>query len=426
MSVSAGDAIVVLDRMAKYVRQRLNEKELAQRKRYWQTAKQLEENGLLEDFLLFYYKDLSNDFYSFRDWQYAIAVPQRWRVRTQVDDALGPLEDHEEKPVYEEEKLGKIILRGWSQHILQVSEGEAKDQSSLWQKGPDKEWLRKYLYQSETFALKSIDAGQDGIKMSCYPSDYFSFVSTCEYLSYELVEQFAKHGAAKEQFSELILEARDKSAKGDAIYQFERRSAKVGVNIFLVGQYNNRPHCILTRRAEDLVEFPGRYSVVPAGSFEPRGPERRQWYFLSLTCLLELAEECFLGLPNIEEPKKILPSWIEEEYPFLKKVRDSLEKGESQLMFTALGVDLLTAKPEVCGVLYLGDDLMLEILKGKLNFETQNAYLRELDDKDLLDKIRPGKVAPAGAVAILEGLKFCESCLKADTVLSNPPRSHVP
>lgn len=412
----------IVEKIYQYVRCHIEKKEYEERKEHLKTRMELEKTGILEDFLFHYYKDLSDHFYKIGDWQYAIAVPPNWRKVKQIDDILESQDIFEVSTMINEERIGEVAIRGWTSHVSKKAQKVMKDPLSIWMEGLNEDWVRKNYYQGPTFALKNIDVRGGEIKISHCISDYYSFISTCEYLSYELTKEFHRHGINRENFDKLSLDVRNELASSNKIYQFQERSLKVGVNIFLVGYYKGNLCCVLTRRTGDIAEFPGRYSVVPAGTFAPRGPERREWYSVRLTALVELVEECIRGLPDIEEPKMIKPNWIYKKYPYLEKVQSSLSSGKSKLMFTAIGMDLLAAKPEVCGILYLGDDLIKDVVEGgKLNFETEEVYLLKLNDKSLLKLAKPGQVVPGGAVSILEGLKFCEERLGAKTVLSDIP-----
>lgn len=419
------DATSVLEKLYAYVQARRSKAEYKNIRRHLETRKLLEKESILDDFLFSYYRDLSKDFYKTGSWRYAIAIPNNWRQVLSIDDVLGPLRTHfEREEMIDMEKVGEVAMASWCNYVLR-KDSPWEDQRA-WVKGPDLNWINRSFYPGPTFALERVAAHNGEIKINHYVSNYYSYISTCEYLSYELIKQFDMHGTKPEEsdFQQFSVPLRDELASSGNIYEFQKRSAKVGINIFLVGHLDGDLYCVLVYRDQTVAEFPGRYSVIPAGTFAPRGPSHKEWYSMRLSVFCELIEECVRGIDEIKRPKSMHINWLYEKYRFLNRLRESLSEEKSKLMFTALGMDLLTAKPEVCGTLYLSDDLFLELFRGELNFETKYADRYRLNDKELLRLLRPGKIVPAGAVSIIEGLRFCEDELQAKTILSDIGR-HV-
>ncbi len=166
---------------------------------------------------------------------------------------------------------------------------------------------------------------------------------------------------------------------------------KIGLNVMTVQQTSNGPIFYLMDRSTMLfrrpLEYPNAIHVAPAGTVQPEGREYHDNSELELisTLVREWSEEFFQNRP---EP--------------IRRLRDQIASRQAMFTVTALGLDALSLKLEICG--------LLEVPSGTLPLtpiECSEGTIRPFRPHELLAHAsQVDRILPAGALAIWHGLNF--------------------
>lgn len=248
--------------------------------------------------------------------------------------------------------------------------------------------LDREAHDNPAYAVESILNNSNGIILSVKVAHYFDYVFTAQILDAELRLNLSHNSALTPQTL--------KHRSDVGVLNFDRYMAKVGLNVLVAYISDNEPTFLLMDRSAMVMkrplEYPNSVHVVPAGTVQPTGQELFDDADLSLsnTLVREWAEVLF-DKDNNEE----------------KQLANDLLSGRAKFIVTAIGVDALTQKIEICGLLVL---FRPASFKRKTSSE---GLIRCVDRKELekqASNVR--RILPAGALAIWEGLAHLDKSLE--------------
>lgn len=240
--------------------------------------------------------------------------------------------------------------------------------------------LNREVHDNPAYAVESIMNDSNGITLGVKLAHYFDYVFTAQILDAELRLNLA-HGAA-------ITERSLKHRSDVGVLNFDHYMAKVGLNVLVAFISDGAPAFLLMDRSTMVMkrplEYPNSVHVVPAGTVQPSGQEMFDDDDLSLsnTLVREWAEELFNNDSNEG-----------------KQLANDLVSGNAKFVLTAMGIDALTQKIEICGLLMVFRPVPF---RKKASNE---GLIRAVDRKELQERaFDVNRVLPAGALAIWEGL----------------------
>lgn len=269
----------------------------------------------------------------------------------------------------------------------------------------------------------------DGRVFRFCPGDYFSFLNTCEYLSYELTKAIVSHKfaydlirngdrQALQQVASLLLEQPQMiPARANANpFEFHARATAFGTCTLVIIKHSERPaQFILNFRSLELSETPGLLHVIPAGTFQPKAQNDRfhetEFSFFE-NIIREFAEELLDDnyvrgdAPSVFDASDM---YGDKGKLFRKTV---IEPNNFEMLYLGMVIDPINLKPEILTVLILHDSLALET-----SWETQTgSKLRFYDftEEQLLDLINESLFVPTGKAhlwLVLKHYKYIASKL---------------
>jgi hypothetical protein len=283
------------------------------------------------------------------------------------------------------------------------------------------------------YRLESIEKSELGLSLTFGPGCYFDYVATCESIGRELDIALRNHPLR-------LLKRRLKSSDSEleSFYRDIRRSLplrtkyassretlerpvtkclKMGTNnvTLLYDEREKLYRFLLGRRSERILEYPGTYHVVPAGTFEPSGKKN---FYDALesspvgNVLRELYEECFQGAKNEECDENSIPTSElvneVEEINFIYSRLNNPAMVEFKIM--DVYIDIITPKVEMTTCLVVHDASYLKELETNqklvLNWEYGSELLKIPFIKSELDQwIGSRKMLPIGSVALQDAMK---------------------
>ena len=256
------------------------------------------------------------------------------------------------------------------------------------------EKMNREVHDNPAYAVESILTDGNRILLNVKIAHYFDYVFTAQILDAEL-----RLGLAHGRLNSKTLEHR----KTIGVLNFDRYMAKVGLNVLCTYISEDEPVFLLMDRSTMVMnrplEYPNAIHVVPAGTVQPTGRELTNDGDLSLTNTLirEWAEELW---GDDDNAKTLLA--------------DDLRLGSAKFILTAIGVDALTQKIEVCGLLVLFRAFT------PVTIQSPEGVIRRVSRKELEARaLDVQRILPAGALAIWQGLKHLDQSL-ASWVLTRP------
>jgi hypothetical protein len=382
---------------------------------YQRTIENMEETGQLDEFLKFYYRTQTQYFYRNGDH----------RITSEIKNKTYPIFTKKEwlQPI---EKLDSLISNKSSIQTFESNFDESyisrlKQRKDYYSKKLNKNLdFSTSLFNGRTFHLVKIE--DNPFKLEFRSSDYFSYLSLCESRTDELVMKsyFLRNKKGSDKIlsleNELILRnrtARIFDTSGDLGHHFW----KLGIIALTVFKSNGEYYIPISKRSNFLAEFPGRYSLVPAGVFQPLGSVNQNLEFkLSHTVFREYMEE-FFGLEKLISRNQNLPTKWFYNREELKPIIESINRGESFLYYTGFGIDALAFKPEMTCLLFINDegyfrrfeqfeDLMDGNWESEGILHSEKSPFLDINDKRILSILKSEKLVPSAAMAIIEGLKL--------------------
>ncbi|MCK5114389.1 MAG: hypothetical protein KAR11_06475 [Phycisphaerae bacterium] len=249
--------------------------------------------------------------------------------------------------------------------------------------------LNYHFVENPIFAASKIGSvGEDGaVPIEVKMSRYADYVFTAEILNAELCLKLVRSG---------LTESRNAFPLRDnvGILNLDRYVAKIGLNV-LTAKYTGSEYQFYVMDRSFMVmrrplEYPNAIHVVPAGTVQPEGEEFRDNAELSLemTLVREYAEEFFKSDLNART-----------------HLQQALKAGSSKFLITGLGIDALTHKLEICGLLLLEKESPL----GDEQIRSPEGLIKPVS-RDELEVIgqQVKTTLPAGAVAIWQGLRYLD------------------
>jgi len=288
----------------------------------------------------------------------------------------------------------------------------------------------KNIWDQETFDLYAMYQKNGILEFTCCMGMYSNFAQTYELVQKELYYNFV---CGKHDF------ALRKTINFAHLEDYHSRPAKIGLNVCLVMKRPDGGDTLfIHKRRETLVEYPGFYHVIPAGTFQPvTTVDRDKQFNFTYSIAREILEELF----NMEEadktfrkddPMKIfslpvtrqgLPTIVPGKILFGENPDlDKTFTNNFDLVPTGFLVDILSFKPELLFFMYVKNPEIYRILDDYIekNWEGEGIFKCDITgykyNRNAYKFIEPlitvDYFLPAGAVAICEGLKYYEENIK--------------
>ena len=275
--------------------------------------------------------------------------------------------------------------------------------------------LDELLWNGELFRLAFVDPDRPEFFFEL--TDYYSCLSDCSSLAVELYDEVARSRCDRSAESTLDVRA-SRAPDFRRILQSENRYYKVGVNVLTVFANRDGGHeALFAKRSSDVVEHPGTYHVVPAGTFEPHGDadSEAEGFDLRSHIVREFVEELFSASYDPALPAAAQPEIV-------RSVFDLFDEGTAELWYTGFGFELLRTQPEVTALLYVSDPDRASELKELLNPNwevTATAdpadVVFDVSSDRLHDVVRSSRTVPSAGLALYQGLETLETAYGIDT-----------
>lgn len=195
------------------------------------------------------------------------------------------------------------------------------------------------LYNGYTFALDHLRLNP--LRLDARVGRYFDMLATCAALNYELEQ------ASERRFMRLpsrVQFHRDVDVR-QAITRGYGRSAAIGVAILVVFNHGGVYKAVMARRSANNATDSGRYHLLPAFIFQPLHAEvRAEEWSIVYHIWREYLEELF-GMPEHSE------GW--QTHRAYQDIQERIAQGSASLHLTGITTNLMTLRPEVCGVLVI-------------------------------------------------------------------------
>lgn len=402
---------------------------LAHQKLLERTA-ELHASGVISSFLYQYYgfqSDRDQHLFQLRGLRYPIYVEPGWLSMNRDDSVLAHPLAREEYRIEENDPI-KPLKEAYLEYLGT---------------------MQRARYDGQTFRL--LKASQaDGLRLHCGPGSYFNYLVTCESMADELIKKlieydvtdrraFAEHAhlpANRKLLDDLKNDLPNRSLFAptlDRLARVDTRDSKVGLNIFFACDAEDGPFTLLYHRGKNVAEYPDINHVMPAGTFQHDGrannlpyDQYEKAYSIKYKVLSEFWEECFEG-KGLKTQRKMLYGvridfdQAKVEGTDLCPIRDTeelLKEGKAFIYVTGLGIDLLSAKPELTVALIINDKEFSKKYHNHWRFnwefpgyESDDPYrgvyfLTLRDATKIRELIKPGKVIPAGAMAVERGFEL--------------------
>jgi DNA-binding XRE family transcriptional regulator len=286
-------------------------------------------------------------------------------------------------------------LLTWNEQAPPFTDGSLDIPTKLQQQTPT-------LYSG--FLYRFLGFSERG-KMEFCPGDYFSFLNTCEALSYELADRILEteryHDAIKTGRQEELGKVASSLATNSAnelplrhkasLLSFRSRCTAFGTcALVVVKRTNAPPDMVLYVRSHQLSETPGLTHVVPAGTFQPNCSDNRfhkDEFSFQQNLIREFVEELLEDKHLRSDPGEL----THFDNMFIGRARQFVDIIIKAKKFTLLSLgillDPLNLKPEVATV-FLVHEAFLDQVTQKLyktwetgNFRIFHFSLHELDRK---------------------------------------------
>jgi len=247
--------------------------------------------------------------------------------------------------------------------------------------------LNHHFDDNPVFAASKIGTvGEDGtVPIEVKMSKYSDYVFMAEILNAELRLKLTRYGLTE---SRNALPLRDNVG----ILNLDRYIAKIGLNVLTAKCMGSEHQFYVMDRSLMVMrrplEYPNAIHVVPAGTVQPEGEEFRDNNELSLetTLVREYAEEFFAS-----------------DLTARTYLQQALKSGSARFFVTGIGIDALTHKLEICGLLLLENEYPL----GDERILSSEGLIKSVNRNELeVIGQQASRTLPAGAVAIWQGLRY--------------------
>lgn len=247
------------------------------------------------------------------------------------------------------------------------------------------------------YRIDGVQVDGPSLKLSFGPGCYADFVDTCDSVEIEtlrelrgrwlhlLLRRIQRHpetwlpGFYRAIFPKLSAR-RQRAGDRDTLTDPNGKCLKLGINtVSLLRNSSGIGYTfLLGKRSNAIVEYPGRYHVVPAGSFEP---SKRAYYSDPLefsvfgSVLREYFEECFVGEHKTDYETNPPPLQTVIRQVGIRPVYDARNNPKT-VEFRIMGVyfDLLSVKAEMTTCLVVHDPNYLAELERKSLLQSNWEY----------------------------------------------------
>ncbi len=252
---------------------------------------------------------------------------------------------------------------------------------------------------------------------------YFDALRTCDGLEREILDLFGQHEVTHSDFErvarQLPLRAQLEKKVVDPILSGEGRSVALAMSVLVIYRHNNRYHGLIEWRSSKTAVHSDLYHVVPSFMFAPEygqwHAEWNVWHQFQREFLEEVIGEKSVETPLPEKDRAF--DWF-YAHPELAKLATLRAEGRAQFRLTGIAVNLLSLRPEICGILLIDDREWLIGTGIHYNWEfadADEARCRGINqvlsvpintDRMILDVVdfTPAKVVPAGSAALWLGV----------------------
>lgn len=246
--------------------------------------------------------------------------------------------------------------------------------------------------------ISTVDPNGD-VTLEVKISDYDKFVRSSQILNAELLLHLKHQFTSSNSVSVLLskkrfgLKLRDEIKVGE----FGNYVCKIGLSVLTVERNIEGDRFFLMNRAHTNtvrpLEYPNANHVVPAGTVQPLEDNFHtdESLLLKTTLYREFTEELF-----------------KNDAPIYKNLKLKVESDNNEVKFiiTGIGIDAITQKFEITGLLIVPDGFMFGFTE-KAAGEGRNRVISR--EELILCSAEVKEIIPAGAMAIFQGLKYLDS-----------------
>lgn len=201
----------------------------------------------------------------------------------------------------------------------------------------------RHLYDGPTFVFKRLRLRP--LRLTAEIGSYYDMLATCGALDRE----------ARAANGFIRLPARTQLHRRyrphDTLLHGNGRSAAIGVATLIVCYHEGEYQALFAQRTAQAATDPLSYHVMPTFMFQPAAADRAvsaEWS-VRHQIYREYLEELF-GLPENPAPQR--PDYF-YDHPALLTLRRYLAEGQAKLYLTAVVINLLTLRPEICTLLLI-------------------------------------------------------------------------
>lgn len=369
--------------------------------RFWSRRNRVyeaHETGVLSDALLDYYQDAVGEFYTIEMNGDAltrpILSPDDWRQPTRdLSSVIGTI-SHEMETRYDSASLMNQ-LEGMGYCLVEKQGIELPTQIDL----------GEYLYNGLTYGVTRSRLVDGKPVFDIGLTDYFSYLSTSEALLQDTYDVLLTDGTVgTERRDQLIPTV-------DDLLSLSNTVNKVGMVVLLgLAREDGGVDILVSRRSNIVLEYPGHYSLVPAGAAQPLHGDLYD-ADLELTILREFAEEV-LDFPETtsldfeEDVDATTALTAYKQCEPLNKLYTTLHEGEIDLWYTNASVSALNGKFDMGGLLYIHDNDTARWVRENMssNWESSDYELIRHPVSEVPELYTSHTLAPSAYVTLFEGL----------------------
>lgn len=209
-----------------------------------------------------------------------------------------------------------------------------------------------------------MEHSRTGMKLHCKLGTYFHTRATSQVLGPEIVDALCKRPDLEPEEAWHLLERRLwlHERVADPVADGRHRSAGIGVSTLTIVRVREQEtdgcRMMLSPSSIELASHGPRWHVVPSGMLQPFASDSadrlRMQFSVRSTVLREFVEELFgveapdTGDGNVDHDAIL-------QRPEARALTQMLDRGDAQLLYTGVAVNLLTLRPEICTVLIVHD-----------------------------------------------------------------------
>ncbi len=309
--------------------------------------------------------------------------------------------------------------------IVRERQKEAKEKNKVF---IDRKTYR--LLEISTSTILDNDEQVNQIELKMNMSSYARFVLTCREASREINEEMDSRKAFVEQYHEKtelervkefedirnILNQRARWAPDSESFASNllNRSGKLGIDMVLIFNDGEGYKCLIQERSDKVLEQPGAFGVVPAGTFQPpylKDSDRTHWLNhcnLEMNVFRELYEEVLGGTTgeSMGEDDDISHLTM-MQYPPLREFQRLRERKKAGIFFTSLGFGLLHTGPGILGFIVIKDPKFYKKFYSnyfRKNWESVGITPVEFSRESLEPYMSRGDIMGCAATALIQAL----------------------